>query len=65
MLTECQDVAVLPHRDGEANGRAAVVSEYRLLRVSIASLHLGMSLSRKNRPLKRKLMAFRLSSDVN
>ena len=41
VLTECQDVAVLPHGDGEANGRVAVVSEYRLLRVSVGSLHLG------------------------
>ena len=41
VLTECQDVAVLPHRDGEADGGAAVVSEYRLLWVSVASLHLG------------------------
>ena len=41
MLAECQDVAVLPHRDGEANSGAAVVSEYRLLWVSVAPLHLG------------------------
>ena len=41
MLAECQDVAVLPHRDGEADGGAAVVSEYRLLWVSVAPLHLG------------------------
>ncbi len=41
VLAEGQDVAVLPHRDGEANRGAAVVSEYRLLRVSVASLHFG------------------------
>src|ERR1700688_573999 len=39
MLPECQNVAVLPHRNGDADGGAAVVSEYGLLRVSVASLH--------------------------
>ena len=41
VLTECQNVAVFPHRDGEADSVAAVVSEHRLLRVGVASLHLG------------------------
>src|SRR3954447_98711 len=41
MLAECQDVAVLPHRDAEPNGGAAVVSEYWLLWVSVAPLHFG------------------------
>ena len=37
----CQNVGVLAHRDGEADGRSAVVAEHRLLRVDVGSSHLG------------------------
>ena len=41
VLAECQDVGVLGHRDGEADGWDAVVPKHRLLRVDIVAAHLG------------------------
>ena len=56
---------VLGHRDGEADGRSAVVTEHRLLRVDVGTAHLGDVTRAENRPLTRKLTALRLSSEVN
>jgi hypothetical protein len=59
VLTECQDVAVLPHGDGEANGRATVVPEYRLLWVSVGSLHLGNVAQPKEPAIETEVDSFK------
>ena len=41
MLAELQNIGVLGHRDGEADGRSAVVAEHRLLRVDVGTPHVG------------------------
>ena len=58
VLPECQDVAVLPHRDSEADGVAAVVAEYRLLWVSVASLHLGNVAQPKESAIETEIDGF-------
>ena len=39
VLAELQNIGVLGHRDGEADGRRAVVAEHRLLRVNVGAAH--------------------------
>ena len=58
-----QDIAAIAHRDGEADGQAAVYAEHRLRRIGEAAADCAMSLRRSMRPPTAKLMPDTSASD--